>query len=756
MTIVSQANGFIGQRGSAYMKSARLGLAMRDVTGALAGALTVVPIILSCGAVLYESMGAAWVTAGISAAFVAAVVAAIVTALFGGAPLHLNSPKTTHAAILSGLIASVAADPSFAVGSGGGAALVLVASTALLVSGVVQTLLGASRLGLLVKFVPYPVLAGFINGFAIQIILNQLPRALNIDGPEELLRAFNGTVPVNWWALGFAFVSGGVVMLAKQRSGPVPAALIGLVAGTALQMLCLRLFPDEALGATIGALPPGIPLNLRIADIFHFITSAAFSSHAAVILATGVTIALVSSIQSLLSISSTEQLFGARHRSNHELIVQGASNIASALFGGAPSGGSPNLTRIVHASGGRTGFANFAYACMLLALSYGLNRVVGQIPLAVMAGVVIVTSAEAMDKWTHQLLIGVGYGGHSSTRWEIFLNLTLVFVVTVLVVLTSVLVALGVGFAAALVVFIYRSNAQMIRRIQHAVQLRSRTERSRAALDALGVHGRRIAVVELDGPLFFGSAERVERVVGDELSASDWVLLDLKRISHFDSSGVLMLKRLDELLVRSGRRLFLAPLLAGGRRRKFLVEWGLTKPEAELRVFESVDAALSQAEDELLDKLAAPDSDEEIELAAFPLTRELTDAERALLISLATRRPLVAGDIVLGREAPRGGLLLLTRGRLSVLWEKDGKALRTASYRAGMALGEIPLMLERQRLLKLVADTPSVVLEIPQSALDHLGTTMPGLDARLMRNLSSEIGYRLCDLLATMRDLEGD
>jgi MFS superfamily sulfate permease-like transporter len=101
------------------------------------------------------------------------------------------------------------------------------------------------------------------------------------------------------------------------------------------------------------------------------------------------------------------------------------------------------------------------------------------------------------------------------------------------------------------------------------------------ALDALGQHGRRIAIVGLDGPLFFGSEERVERVVGDELSGSDWVLLDLKRMSHFDSSGVLMLKRLDEMLVRSGRRLFLAPLLAGGRRRKFLEEWGLTKPEAE-------------------------------------------------------------------------------------------------------------------------------------------------------------------------------
>lgn len=739
------------------MKSALLRSLTGDLAGALAGSLTVIPIILSCGAVLYESMGSAWVTAGISAAFVAAVLAAVVTALFGGAPLHMNSPKTTHAAILSGLIASVATDPSFATGNGGGgAALVLLASTALLISGIVQTMLGASRLGLLVKFVPYPVLAGFINGFAIQIILNQLPRALDLDAPQALLRAFNGTVPVNWLALGLAILSGACTVVSKKRSGPVPPALIGLFAGTAVQMLCARLAPHEDLGATIGALPPGIPLNLRIADMLNFVTTAGFLNHVAVVLATGVTIALVSSIQSLLSISSTEQLFGARHNSNRELIVQGAANILSALFGGAPSGGSPNITRIVHASGGRTGVTHFAFACMLLALSYGLNRIVGLIPLSVMAGVVIVTSAEAMDKWTHQLLIGVGYGGHTSTRWEIYLNLMLVFVVTALVVFTDVLVALGVGFAAALVAFVYRSNVQIIQRIQHATVRHSRTERADSSLEALGVHGRRIAIVELNGPLFFGSAERVERVVGDELSGSDWVLLDVRRISHFDSSGVLMLKRLDELLVRSGRSLFLAPLFAGGRRRKFLVEWGLTKPESELRVFESVDTALAQAEDELLAKLAAQETDEEIDLAAFPLAQGMNDDERALLMRLATRRCFAAGDVVLGREASNSGLLLVTRGRLSAFWEKDGNALRVASYRAGTALGEIPLMIERQRLLKLAADTPGVLLEISQDALEHLRTTMPDLDAKLLRNLNAEIGDRLCDLLEMVRDSEGD
>lgn len=93
-------------------------------------------------------------------------------------------------------------------------------------------------------------------------------------------------------------------------------------------MLCLRLVPHEDLGATIGALPLGIPLIPRMNDILNFVSSAGFRNHAAGILATGITIALVSSIQSLLSISSTKQLCGARHNSNRELVVQGVSNIA--------------------------------------------------------------------------------------------------------------------------------------------------------------------------------------------------------------------------------------------------------------------------------------------------------------------------------------------------------------------------------------------------------------------------------------------
>jgi SulP family sulfate permease len=189
-----------------------------DVIGGSVGALIAVPIILSCGVVSYQSIEPAFVTAGISAAFVAAVAASVVSVLFGGTPLHVSSPKTTHAAILSGLIANVAIHHSFSDTYGGDrapAALMTICFLTLLVSGATQVLLGASRMGALVKFVPYPVLAGFINGFAIQIILAQAPKLIGLDRGNQLMGALTGAVPFNWWSLGFAVLSGGLVFLTE-------------------------------------------------------------------------------------------------------------------------------------------------------------------------------------------------------------------------------------------------------------------------------------------------------------------------------------------------------------------------------------------------------------------------------------------------------------------------------------------------------------------------------------------------------------
>lgn len=222
-----------------------------DFVGGAAGALIAVPIILSCGVVMFHSIGPEFVTHGISAAFIAAVMAALVSGIFGGSPLHINSPKTTHAAILSGLIATVVTHHSFTDIYGGDrapAALMAICFLTLLVSGVTQVLLGASRMGAVVKFIPYPVLAGFINGFALQIILNQAPKMFGLGQERQLLTMLTGWDPINWWALGFASISGSLVFFAGRFTKVIPAAILGLIGGTLAQMIVAKFVWQVDLG----------------------------------------------------------------------------------------------------------------------------------------------------------------------------------------------------------------------------------------------------------------------------------------------------------------------------------------------------------------------------------------------------------------------------------------------------------------------------------------------------------------------------
>lgn len=729
-----------------------------DAIGGSVGALIVVPIILSCGVVSYHSIGSTFVAAGISAAFVAAVAAAVVSGLFGGSPLHVNSPKTTHAAILSGLIANVAIHHSFTDIYGGDrapAALMTICFLTLLVSGATQVLLGASRMGALVKFIPYPVLAGFINGFAIQIILTQLPKLVGLDRGNQLLAALTGAASVNWWSLGFAVFAGGLVLFTGRVSKLVPAAIVGLLGGTMAQIIAAKYVAPADLGPVIGTLPAGIPFVFRMDDILQFISTSAFSRHIFMILATGVTLAFVSSIQSLLSISVSERLSGIRPSSNRELMVQGAGNILSALFGGAPSGGSPNITQTVFANGGRTGVSNLAFAATLLGLSYGLSEVISLIPLSVMAGVVVVTTAGAMDKWTQQLLIRIGTSGEASSRRDLTMNLVVVVLVAALVVLAGALAALGVGMTAVFMVFLFRSNAKMVRRVLHADYLRSHTERPNAALDALEHYGRRIVVIELNGPIFFGSTETVARSVERELSTADWIVLDLKRVGHFDSSGVMMLKRLDEMMLKSNKRLLLSYLPAGGNQRHFLQIIGLTLPEAEGRVFEDTDAALSRAEDELLIELDCfQDSADEVVMEKFDVFRGMTADEIHMLACLLTRQDRSAGEMIIREGEERRSLFFLAQGRVSVLSETNGRMLRLASYRAGVTFGEMALLSDQPRAANVVAETPVVLLELTTDAFEQICGTQPALGVKLMRNLAIELSYRLRCLNNRVQALE--
>lgn len=726
----------------------------------MVGALLTIPIILSCGVVSYQAIGPQYVAAGILGAFVSAILSSVIAGLFGGPPLHVNSPKTSHAAILSSLIAVVAIHHSFTdyyKGEAASNALMVICFLTLLVSGVAQTLFGLFRLGTVVKFVPYPVLAGIVNGFALQIILGQVPSVFGVRNFNQVWAALTGHSALVLWPLGFAVGTCVLVLVAGRIGKTIPPVLVGLIGGTAAYAAASSVIDPGVLGPVIGKLPTGLSFVLRAGDIFDFLPSYAFHRHIFPIVATGLTLALVSSIQSLLSISNADELFDTRHDSNKELVVQGLSNMASAIFGGAPNGGSPNTTKAVYANGGRSRYANLVIGVSLFGFSFGLADAIAMIPLSVMAGVVILTTGSAMDSWTRQLMQRIGRSSQTSARGDVLINLLVVILVTLLVLTEGALAALGVGMAATFLIFLYRVNSGVVGRVRYADRLMSRTDRPLALAEEILRNPRCIAVVDLHGPLFFGNADTVGQKVEAELRTSSWVILSFRRCSMIDTSGAMVLKRLDAGAKKSGKRMFLAYLPEGGRRREYLRNVGVSTMESEGRIFDDVDAALACAENELLRK-AHGDSDRDSErpLAEFDVVGGLTPEQIVQLESHMEHHRYAVGDCIIAEGAEDHGLYFLTRGQVSIYTRNDEMRLRLASYVAGtdVLFGEMAILTGARRSADVYADTEVAVLKLTNEAFEALCNEAPQIATRLMRRVSATLAKRLAKMTQLVRELE--
>jgi MFS superfamily sulfate permease-like transporter len=730
-----------------------------DVTGGIVGSLMVVPIILSCGIVSYQSLGPDYVSAGIIAAFVSAFFAALMAGMCGYPPLHGNCPKTSHAAILSSLIAGIATHHSFSdsfSAESGPQALITICIITLSVSGLTQLLLGAAGLGSIVKFIPHPVLAGFINGFALQIIIGQVPNLLGVSSFDQLWPLVSGEKSFNPYPLCLAMFACILATICSRISKLLPSALVGLTGGTLAYIGLSYAGLPMSFGPVIGQLPTGNYFIPQFGHIYDVISNYSFLGDWFSILTTGVTLALISSIQSLLSISSADELFGTRHNSNKELMVQGAANLLSALFGGTPNGGSPNVTQNMVANGGRTYWANLVSAAVLLSLSFGLGDVIARIPLSVMAGVVILNTLGAMDKWTQQLLKKVDVHHHArSNRSELLTNLIVVILVTVLVVSTGALPALGVGMTLSFLVFLYQAKDTAVRKVLHLNQIMSRIDRPIVEKNILMAYADRVAVFELQGPLFFGAAETVSQLIEAEMATADWIILDFRRNSLVDASGAMTLKRLNTNMNKVNKKLILAYLPVDSQIRQDLSDLGVDDLEAKGRVFEDTDTALAAAEAELLDDLGfSKMASKDMGLAQFELLSDMSKEDLAVLSYWVDAHYFEPGDPIIEAGSDDQGIFFLANGQASVCATVKGRALRLITYRAGIIFGEMALFTGRIRSADVVADTPAMVFELTHGAFERLCIESPMVAIKLLRGLGSGLANRLVATTQIVRELE--
>jgi len=436
---------------------------------------------------------------GAEAGLITAVVAGLVAAVMGGSNVQVSGPTGAMVVVLAPVVAA------HGIGS---IALVSV------LAGLLVMILGASGLGRAVAFIPWPVVEGFTLGIAAIIFLQQVPLATGTEatpGHNTLLAAIESasqaTVPTVLQTLAVVAGVAAVMYLLPKLSKSLPASLIAvLLATVAAETLALDI-------PRIGALPHSLP-----APSMPAVDPSALGG----LLMPAVSIATLAAIESLLSARVAAGMVGPDGRPSgayspdRELTGQGLASIAAGLFGGMPATGAIARTAVNVRSGAKTRLAAVVHALVLLAIIYLAAGLVGRIPLAALAGILMVTATRMVSRHTVTAIL-------RSTRAD-----AAVFVITALITVAfDLIVAIQIGLAAA-AVFTLRTFASL-------------SGVRREDIPGPAVPGdEHIAIFRLDGAMFFGAAERVLQEIS-QVRDVQVAIIRLSQLRMLDATGAHML-----------------------------------------------------------------------------------------------------------------------------------------------------------------------------------------------------------------------
>jgi SulP family sulfate permease len=512
--------------------------------------------------------------------------------------IAIASGTTPHrgivTAIIGGFIISALGGSRFQIGGPAGAFIPLVATTmaihgyeglaiATFMAGLMLVVVGALRLGTYIKYIPYPVTVGFTAGIAVIILVSQIRDLLGLTlgtaEPAEMLHK----LPVLWHALpsanlaaiGLAALSIGVIVAVRRFRPALPAFLIAVVAGAGAAILLA--LPVETIASRFGALPAGISYQglpgLSLNRIRELIVPA-------------IAIAMLGGIESLLSAVVADGMTGRRHRSNCELVAQGIANMASALCGGIPVTGTIARTATNVRAGARGPVSGMLHALFLLVFLVVAGNWMGYVPLAVLAGVLVVVAWSMAEKSEFLSLLRASRGDA--------LVLLASFLLTVFVDLTA---GIGVGIVLGSLLFMHRmAEAIEVRTATRMVEEDTADDTAgRPAYDTRRGSDEDVVIYRLSGAFFFGAAATVGAVF-DRIGRPPKVfILDMAGVPFLDTTGAYTLETAIHKLERGGT----AVIVAGAREpiARTLAHFGLSEPRIGLAP--TAEAALATARQRL-------------------------------------------------------------------------------------------------------------------------------------------------------------
>ena len=496
---------------------------------------------------------------------ITAIIAGFIISLLGGSKVQIGGPTGAFIVIIYGIIQQY-----------GEAGLIV----ATLMAGVILILLGIFKLGAVIKFIPYPIIVGFTSGIAVTIFTTQIADIGGEKVPGDFVGKcmiyFRHFDTINWWNTIVSIVSIVIIAITPKFSKKIPGSLIAIIVVTVAVYL-MKTYGGITCIDTIGdrfsikaELPDAVMPSLNWEAIKNLFPVA-------------ITIAVLGAIESLLSATVADGVIGDKHDSNTELIAQGAANLITPLFGGIPATGAIARTMANINNGGKTPVAGMVHAVVLLLILLFLMPLAQYIPMACLAGVLVIVSYNMSGWRTFKALL-------KNPKSDV----TVLLITFFLTVIFDLTIAIEVGLVIACVLFMHRvMETTEISVIKDEIDLNAESDIHVNEENLIIPEG--VEVYEINGPYFFGIATKFEEIMSRLGDRPKVRIIRMRKVPFIDSTGIHNLTSLCQMAQREKTTIVLSGV--NEKVHKVLEKSGFYELLGEKNICPNINVALERAKE---------------------------------------------------------------------------------------------------------------------------------------------------------------
>lgn len=719
-----------------------------DAVGGIVSSIMGLPKAIPMGSLVFAPFGPEYIALGTFAGMVSIIFSNFGSAITRGNAVLNSGPFSIPSLMLVSAVPIIMSNTGANLNAPVSMSLpIALIFFVVFASGFFQLLFGLFKVGSIAKYIPYPVIAGLMNGAGLMICLGQVRPMLGLSKNS----AFSDVTLISSQISAPNLIVGIVTLLLLWRGDMITRRIaptfLGLIGGTILFHAFRFTGYGDATGGTIGTVSGGIPSPKYLVDIFGIFQDDKGLAAAIDLIPVILSIALVNSLRSLVVIAAVDGVTHERTDSNKELVGQGLGNMMCSVFGGISAAGSQSTTISGYRNGASSSttkvFSGFFSLLILIAFTPAFSY----LPEVVIAASLIMLGIEAIDSWSVAL-----FKRFISKRETAFpyLDALIVLSVTAISVFIGVFEALSVGIILSVVHFIFLMGKDIVAREYDATRMRSNIIRPESEIVFLEAEGDKIHILELQGALFFGTADKLASKVDSIISAEgrkvQQLIMDFRKVHEIDGTGANLINQMRSRAKKKGVSITLSSVADGDMWLRFEalgMHNGLTEDGA---LYPNIDSALASAEDHLIDSVFGIDRDQkEKNLNDIPLLQALNEEELCQLARYVKRISLKDGTLIYRQSEPGNDLYFILRGRARVEITPPGKdkCHVIAILCSGMMFGEMAVLDGGPRSADVRAIGEFACVSLSKDDIEAFTKAYPDAAIKLYKGFALTFSHRM-------------